>query len=345
MALALCCPLLAAADVERLLLVPLEAEGVEPALAARVEAALAEELDRLPTIVPLSHAPRGCRPAAHDCMAAAIRRTGAASGLYAALRPAGESVLLVLVRTWPEESEPVRSSEPLPADEDLNQVVRERLVRILAPARWVGALEVEAQPGSEIWLDGELRGVAPLAGPLEGLAPGQHLLRVSRNGQGEARAFVEVRFERTTRVRVEPRSDQVLVLEEAGGGEAPRLHAAAAAEENWLDHRTLRWGLLGAGGLVLASSAVPALQAAAIRDEREALRGEGGAFPLAARDRERRLRERHDRRRTAAIALAGTGTALLAGAALLFWLDGEPSGSTGIGVGVGAEGLVLTGSY
>ena len=344
MALALCCPAWAIAEVERLLVSPLEAEGIEPTLAARVEAALAEELGRLQAIVPIAHVAGGCTPSASGCMERAIRATGAASGLRAVLRPAGESTLLVLVRTRPDGEEPERSAEPLPTDADLQRAVRERLVRLLEPASWIGALQVEAHPGSEIWLDGELQGTAPLPGPLEGLAPGQHLLRVGRNGQGEARAYVDVRFEQTTRVRVEPRSDEVLFVEEASGRAVP-LRSPADEGADGLDLRIVRWGLVGAGGVALATSLLPAAQAASLHDEREGLRGAGGAFPVGARDRERTLRERHGRRKTAALVLAGTGTALLAGAALLFWLDDEPSDTQGLDVGVGAEGLALTGRF
>ncbi|WP_373048923.1 hypothetical protein [Vulgatibacter sp.] len=339
-AIALVCPALARASAaQQLLLVPLAAPAVEAAVAAEVGAHLESEARvLLPLVEPGA---TRCPTVERSCLVAAGVAAGADVVLHASLRPVGENLVLLLVRVGVEDESIARLSEPLPRGEALRHAVRERLVRLLAPARWVGELLVEATPGSEIWLDGERRGIAPEATHFRDLAPGQHLLRVARTGLGEARAYVEIHFDRQTQVRVEPRSDELAVV---GTAELPAAPEPAPGDGQGV-WQPLRWSLLGAGGAAIALAAWPALDARSIRSEREALRAGSGAFPAGAAREQRLLQERYERRQIATSALLGSGVLLVAGGAALFWLAPSGSDEGGVSVRAGPDGFSMAGRF
>ncbi len=343
-ALALACPLFASAASTRLLLLPtLALDPPEALVAAQVDRHLAEAAAALGfTRVPPPD--RTCTQPEHGCLVALAVAADAERVVHAELRRVGGSLALLLVGAGVGEDSLVRSSDPLPQRDALAGPLRERLLRVVAPERWVGELHIDATPGSEIWLDGERRGVTPLAAPLGGIAPGEHLLRVARAGVGEARASVEIRFGQQTRVRIEPRSDQLAVL-----GFVPEGTASVAAggreRVGWLHDPLLRWTLLGAGGGALAGSAWPALDARAIAKERDELRSAGGAFPAAVQARQRDLLGRYERRRLAAVVLLGTGAVLALGAGALF-LGGPGAGHADeVQVHAGPGGLGFAGRF
>src|SRR5207248_5908444 len=90
------------------------------------------------------------------------------------------------------------------SQEALIEKVREAAIHLLAPSRFVGALRVDVPgaAGAQLYLDGKHAGTLPLSQPLEGLAPGQHAIRVKDKTQ-ETSTFVEVRFGRTTDAQLE----------------------------------------------------------------------------------------------------------------------------------------------
>jgi hypothetical protein len=55
----------------------------------------------------------------------------------------------------------------------------------------------------QLYLDGKLAGSLPLPAPLESVTPGQHTLRVTKDGFRDATLFVEVRYDRTTEAHVD----------------------------------------------------------------------------------------------------------------------------------------------
>jgi hypothetical protein len=77
-------------------------------------------------------------------------------------------------------------------------------VHLLAPERYVGALEIDASvPGAQVLVDGKPMGPTPIAGTIVGLSPGQHALRLTKEGFADFEKFVDVRFDQTTLVRVD----------------------------------------------------------------------------------------------------------------------------------------------
>jgi hypothetical protein len=265
-----------------------------------------------------------CGAGDEPCLAALARSVGAGAVLYVSLRPVGGTPSLCLTRIDAAPGRPAaRAVEALRPGVPVEPPVREAVFRLLAPDRVAGFLEVEATEGSEIRVDGRRQGVAPLPA-IGGLAPGQHLLRVVRPGGGEARGTVEVRFEGRTRVRIEPRSDDVVMV---GHEEPPPVAEplpAAALEvpaEPFPVWTVAGWSAVGAGGALAAGALIPVLAAARARDEARALRDPAGRLPASRVDEDRRLAEEaagHDRTATALLAV---GASLVASGVTVLLLD------------------------
>lgn len=275
--------------------------------------------------------------------------------LHATLRRiGGASSVLVQVITMGEGS-PKRRSESVGPAPNLELALRERLVELLAPSLHVGSLWIEAGEGSEIFLDGESRGITPLDRAIEGLAPGSHLLRVVRRGGAEARSTVAVHYGQTTRLRIEPRSDQVefVAFEQSpAASHPPTTHGALLAElppdspGDWYRAPALRWGLAGAGAVTLAAGIIVGRDGADLEQRREGLRDSEGRFPQSSKGREVALREAHGRRRTWSAAFLSSGGVLLVGAGTLFCLDWlEVSSDSHLLVQPQPDGLALVGSF
>jgi hypothetical protein len=233
-----------------------------------IETALSAAVGAVATAV---SAGEGCGAGDGACLATRARAAGARGVLHASVRPVGGTPSLTLTLVDAGDGSTARAVEPLRPGVPVEPAVREAVFRLLAPERVVGALEVVATDGSEIWIDGVRRGVAPLPA-IEDLAPGQHLLRVVRPGGGEARGTVEVRFEARTRVRVEPRSDELVLL----------AHERAPGEAGGPGERRAGSGDTGSPGAVELAAA-GAVSGDAIAIERPA-RDRGAAVDLLPGD-------------------------------------------------------------
>jgi hypothetical protein len=66
-----------------------------------------------------------------------------------------------------------------------------------------GQVQVVAPPGSEIWIEGTLAGVAPLGAVTVPI--GTRAIEVKHPQYGDLRAFVEVRYGGVTETRIDPR--------------------------------------------------------------------------------------------------------------------------------------------
>jgi hypothetical protein len=121
--------------------------------------------------------------------------------------------------------------------------VREAAVQLLAPSRFVGSLRVEVPgaSGAILFVDGKPSGTLPLPQPLEGLTPGQHVVRV-KDKTRETSTFVEVRFGRTTDAHIDLGAAPVVALPAAA---LPAIIGAAPRKPVWL--RPAAIGVLGAG--------------------------------------------------------------------------------------------------
>lgn len=102
-------------------------------------------------------------------------------------------------------------------------VMDELLVQLLAPQNWTGTLVLDcSEGGAQVQLDGSLIATTPLAKPLEGLKPGKHILRITKEGFGEFSRFVAIRYNEVARLKVDLKNAMVVgLLYERGKPEAP----------------------------------------------------------------------------------------------------------------------------
>jgi hypothetical protein len=158
-----------------------------------------------------------------------------------------------------------RVSETLHGRADqLIQEVRVAVYRLVAPQRLVGAISLLSEvPGATVTIDERAVGVTPLAGPIDNLPVGEHLLRVARSGYAAFVDRVPVRFEKATEVVVR----QQAVTLEARVEEAER--AAGRSLEPpvysrwwfWLGSSAVAIGVgVLLGGLIAGSQATRVVQ-------------------------------------------------------------------------------------
>jgi len=121
--------------------------------------------------------------------------------------------------------------------------VRATAVQLLAPARFVGSLRVlvPGVTGAMLFVDGKHSGTLPLAQPLEGLTPGQHVVRVKDKAR-ETSTFVEVRFGRMTDANLDLGAAPVVAVPAAA---LPDIVAAVPRKPGWV--RPAAIAALGAG--------------------------------------------------------------------------------------------------
>jgi len=137
-----------------------------------------------------------------------------------------------------------RATHPVSGSQDaLIEMVREAAVQLLAPSRFVGKLRVEVPgaSGALLFVDGKPLGTLPLSQPLDGLVPGQHVVRVKDQEQ-ETSTFVEVKYGRTTDAHIELGAAQVIAVPAAA---LPTLAEAPLRKPAWV--RPAAIGMLGAG--------------------------------------------------------------------------------------------------
>ena len=169
------------------------------------------------------------------CSAAAAAKAGAQRFVAGTVSELGDAYMVDLKLVDARSGQELkRVTHPISGRQELLiELLRAAAVELLAPARFVGRLSVKLQgalppepgrpaaegaatpaasaaPGAaaaaaaasasgvQLFVDGKAVGALPLPAPLEGLAPGQHTLRVSKEGFRDATLFVEVRFDRTT---------------------------------------------------------------------------------------------------------------------------------------------------
>ena len=216
--LALLCAGAALAEPPSVAVLPLRALGIPADAAKALEGTLRAEVGRMPEVQLADPAAvqKALRSesdclASLSCAAGAASRVGASRFTVGTVSSLGESYLLDLkLLDARSGSELRRVSRPISGAKDqLIEAVRAAAVELLAPARYAGALYAEAllgdarAPGAELFIDGKAVGRTPLAEPISGLPPGQHALRLAREGGADVGVFVEVRFERVTSVRVD----------------------------------------------------------------------------------------------------------------------------------------------
>ena len=221
---------------------PLRALGVPPDAAAALEKTLRNEVGQLPevTVAPaevlaaaLQREPDCVARVA--CSAAAAAKAGAQRFVAGTVSELGDAYMVDLKLVDARSGQELkRVTHPISGRQELLiELLRATAVELLAPARFVGRLSVKLQgalppspaipsaptsspgaaPGAPasapassgvlLFIDGKPAGSLPLPAPLEGLTPGQHTLRVSKEGFRDATLFVEIRFDRTTEAWVD----------------------------------------------------------------------------------------------------------------------------------------------
>jgi hypothetical protein len=198
----------------RLALFRLDPLGLPPEIVEQLEGILRVELGRAAqvTLPPRSaideavaKSPRfaGCT-ADPVCLAPLAKELGVKRIVAGSVGGLGDSYIvnLKLVDDTGRELGRVNATLHGKADE-LIQEVRVACYKLIAPQKLVGAISLLSEmPGATVTVDDRPAGTTPLAGPIEGLAVGDHTLRVARAGYADFVDQVPVRFEKATEVVV-----------------------------------------------------------------------------------------------------------------------------------------------
>ncbi|MBN2362196.1 MAG: PEGA domain-containing protein [Deltaproteobacteria bacterium] len=197
----------------RVALLPLQPLGASADSVRSLDAVLRAEVGRLGGIKLLTAAQtaaaaraaradiEGCRSV--ECLSRAGQVSDADWVVFGTVGSLGQSHLLDLkLVDVAGQTEARRLTVKLAGERDvLIEGVRSAVAELIAPDQFVGALEVElAEAGAEVFLDGRSVGKTPL-GRIEGLAPGEHALKIALPGYEDFDRFFTVRFGRTAYVR------------------------------------------------------------------------------------------------------------------------------------------------
>ena len=203
-------------------LMPIRTLGVPPDVVHALEVTLRNQLSQLPEaklagepeLAAALKAEPDCE-ARQACAAAAASKVGAREFISGTTSQLGDSFMVDLKLMDARSGQEVRrATYPVSGTQDvLIETLHEAAVRLLAPARFTGAVRVEVPgaAGASLFIDGRPAGTLPLSQPIDGLAPGQHTLRVADGTAREMSTFVEVRFGQTTEAKIELANLPVMV--------------------------------------------------------------------------------------------------------------------------------------
>jgi hypothetical protein len=236
--------------------VPLRALGVPADIAQALQATLRNELSALPEahLVADQELAEALKREADceariPCAVLAAAKVGARQLISGTASQLGNAYIIDLKLLDARSGQELRrASHPVSGSQNLLiDTVRAAAVELLAPHRYVGSLRVEVPgvSGALLFLDGKPAGQTPLAVPIEGLAPGQHTLRVADRGMRELSAFVDIHYGQTTEARVDLGAVPLRTVPIAA------LPAAGPRSKPWM--RPVAYAGLGLG---LASAAV-----------------------------------------------------------------------------------------
>ena len=234
-------------------LMPLRPLGVPADVVHALEVTLRNQLSSLPEaklapekdVAAALKAEPDC-DARLQCAAAAAAKAGAREFILGTTSQLGDAFMVDLKLMDAKTAQEVRrATYPVSGTQDvLIETLHEAAVRLLAPARFVGAIRVEVPgaAGASLFVDGRPAGTLPLSQPIDGLSPGQHTLRVEDGTARQMSTFVEVRFNQTTDAKLELASAPIAVPAAA----LPTTAApAASARPKWV--RPAAFAALGLG--------------------------------------------------------------------------------------------------
>ena len=226
-------------------LIPLRPLGVPEDQVRALQVTLRNELSQLPEakLAPekdlaeqLKHEP-DC-DAKVACAALAASRAGAREMIMGTVSQLGDAFMIDLKLVDARSAvELRRATHPVSGSPDaLIDTLREAVVQLLAPSRFVGAvaIEVPGVAGASLFIDGKHVGTTPMVKPVEGLTPGPHTVRVvAENKAAENSVFVDVRFGQVTNARIElkpiqqPVPTEMLPMNAPGPARQPWMRPAA----------------------------------------------------------------------------------------------------------------------
>ena len=225
-------------------LIPLRPLGVPPDMVQALHVTLRNELSALPEakLAPEKEVAAELRrepdcEAKIACAALAASRAGARELIIGTASQLGDAYMIDLKLLDARSAvELRRTTKPVSGSPDaLIDTLREAVVQLLAPARFVGAMHIDVPgvAGAALFVDGKQVGTTPLATPIEGLAPGPHTVRVVAGKAGETSAFVDVRFGQVTNARIELKpkpelpNELMMPMNEPGPARKPWMRPAA----------------------------------------------------------------------------------------------------------------------
>jgi hypothetical protein len=206
------------ASAATLAIYPLQPLGVPPATVTSLDATLRAEVEGLPgvellsrgrTVASLKNDPGSLGLAcngAPGCLTDLGKVLAVDKVVYGVVSGLGDrysfDLKLIDVGTGGEERRVTASVGG--KREVLLSSLRAAAVHLLAPERYVGALEIDSSvPGAQVFVDGKAMGPTPIAGTIVGLSPERHALRLTKPGFADFEKFVDVHFDQTTVVRVD----------------------------------------------------------------------------------------------------------------------------------------------
>jgi hypothetical protein len=232
--------------------------GIDPQIAAQLEALLRAELGRvvgqsLPSKdavdkVALGN-PRlqGCT-AEPGCLVPLVRPFKATRIVAGNVGGLADSYVVNLKLVSEEGRELRRVAATMRGSpEELISEIRVAAVRLVAPERLTGAIEVLSDvPGAAVSLDGNPVGTTPLLGPLDKIPVGVHKISVTRDGFSSFEEDVPVRFEKNTQVMVR----QPALSKKAQREERRRMTGELPVYTRWYVWTGVAVGAVGLGLLI-----------------------------------------------------------------------------------------------
>ncbi len=244
---------------------PLHPLGTEPEIVERLEELVYAEMQALGTVIVVSQVEveiavsqlgKDVCTGAPACLAAFGRMMGADLLFFGTVASLGRSYVLdaklVASQTGAVAG---RKSVTLHGDQAvLIRGIRELAVQLVAPAQYVGALDLQiSEAGAQVLVDGTVVGTSPMQ-PLRQLAPGQHSLRIVKEGRPDFERFVNVEFGRTTVLRVDLDRGEAVVQSGAQIGTGSTSGSSASAFGQLADLGA-GWSMpIGVGGAVLGAA-------------------------------------------------------------------------------------------
>lgn len=243
-----------------LAVVPLDALGVEPALLARLDAAVGERArakgGRVADAAAVSRA-NAERPCAGDaaCLSALGKRVNASGVVAGSVGLAGDTITVALKIVDVASGVETRTEQGKAPLDQAEEQVRALAYKLLDPAGYnaSGAIFVDlGVPGATVVIDGAPRGTTPLIGPIGGLPPGRRAVEVRAPNVQPWRKFLDAPVDGVARVRLVREGDRLVERAAGTGGEGKGGEKVAVSPLVWAGAGALAVGVGSSVGSAVA---------------------------------------------------------------------------------------------